>query len=177
MKRTLSSLAVITAIMSSPYALAEGWYADAGYTHFSADIEGTSGDSDLDAITGRLGYDLTPNFGVEGEVGFGLDDDDSTVADVTTSIGLNYVVGLYGKAQMPLGERASLYARAGIVNAELEADVSGIGSTEESETGAGYGVGGTFDVSERLYVRGDYTRYDIEDVESDAFTLAVGMRF
>lgn len=177
MKLSLSSLAVTAACLAAPSAFAEGWYADAGYTHVTTDVDGTSSDVDLGAITGRIGYDLTPNFGFEGEAALGIDDEESTLGDVTTSVGLNYLVGAYGKAQMPLGERAKLFARAGIVNAELETEITGLGSAEQSETGAGYGIGGMVDISESLYVRGDYTRYDIEDVEADAFTVAVGMKF
>ena len=178
MKLSLSSLAATAVVIAAPSsALAQGWYADGGYTHITTDVDGTSGDIDLGTITGHLGYDLNQTFGVEGEVAFGVNDEDTTVGDVTTSLGLNYLVGVYGKAQMPLGERAKLFARAGIVNAELEAETTGLGSTEQSETGAGYGVGGTVDISQNLFVRGDYTRYDIDDLEADAFTVGVGLKF
>lgn len=76
-----------------------------------------------------------------------------------------------------MGERVSVFARAGIVNAELEASVSGYGSAAESDTGAGYGVGGIIGLTDNLFLRGDYTRYDVEDLEADTFMISVGGRF
>ena len=179
MKTFLPALMITAAMAVTPTALAEGWYADAGYTHLTADLEvGTSSaDIDLGAISGRVGYDINPNFGVEGELAIGVNDEEATEGGVTASLGLNYLVGAYGKAQLPVAENVNLFARAGIVNAELEVEVTGLGSVSDSETGAGYGFGGTVDINERFYVRGDYTRYDIEDLEADAFTISAGMKF
>nr|WP_070961125.1 porin family protein [Hyphomonas sp. Mor2] len=179
MKTFLPALMATAAIALSPAALAEGWYADAGYTHITSDVDTGAGSADIDlgALSGRLGYDFTPNFGVEGELAFGVNDEEATQGGVTASLGLNYLVGAYGKAQVPVAENVNLFARAGVVNAELEAEVTGLGSTSDSETGAAFGVGGTVDINERFYVRGDYTRYDIEDVEADAFTISAGVRF
>ena len=51
-----------------------------GYTQFDSDV------ADLGAVTGRLGYDFTPNFGVEGEASIGVRDDDVTIAGVDGSL-------------------------------------------------------------------------------------------
>ena len=179
MKKFLPTLLAATVVIMAPAAMAEGWYADGGYTFVTTDVNvgGTSADIDLGAITGHLGYDFNQNFGVEGEAAFGVNDENATQGGVTSSLSLNYLVGAYGKAQVPVGENVNLFARAGIVNAELEASVSGIGSATDTETGAGYGVGGTFAFNQNMYVRGDYTRYDIEDLDADAFTIALGMKF
>ena len=179
MKTFLPALMVTAAVAVSPTALAQGWYADAGYTHITTDVDAgtSSADIDLGAISGRVGYDINPNFGFEGELAVGVNDEEATEGDITASLGLNYLVGAYGKAQLPVAENVNLFARAGVVNAELEAEVTGLGSTSDSKTGAGFGVGGTVDINERFYVRGDYTRYDIEDFEADAFTVSLGVKF
>lgn len=179
MKTFLPTLLVTAAVAFTPAALAEGWYADGGYTHITTDVDTGAGSADIDlgAISGRVGYTLNPNFAVEGELAVGVNDEEATQGAVTASLGLNYLVGAYGKAQVAVAENVNLFARAGIVNAELEAEVTGLGSASDSETGAGYGVGGTVDVAENIYVRGDYTRYDIDDVEADAFTIGVGVKF
>lgn len=179
MKKFLPTMIAATALVAIPSATAEGWYADGGYTLLSSDVDagGVSADIDLGAISGRVGYDLNQNFGFEGEVAIGVDDEDFSDGVTNASIGLNYLVGAYGKAQLPVTDQFNVFARAGVVNAELEAEVTGIGSDSDSETGAGFGVGGTFDVTPAMYVRGDYTRYDIEDYEADAFTVAVGVKF
>ncbi|MEM9939539.1 MAG: porin family protein [Pseudomonadota bacterium] len=170
MKKFLPSLLAATAIIAAPTAMAEGFYADGGYTYIGIDDDTV--DADLGGLTARGGYDFTQNFGAELEGSFGVEDDDVLGATVE----LNYLVGAYGKAQLPVTEKINLFARAGVVNAELEVSDAGV-SVSESDTGAGYGLGGTFNVSEQFYVRGDYTRYDIEDLEADAFTISLGLKF
>ncbi|MEO0548555.1 MAG: porin family protein [Pseudomonadota bacterium] len=170
MKKILPTLLAASAVIAAPTALAEGFYADGGYTFIGIDDDTV--DVDLGSITARGGYDFTQNFGAELEGSFGVSDDDIAGA----SVELNYLIGAYGKAQLPVSQGVNLFARVGVVNAELE--VSGEGaSASESDTGFGFGVGGTVDVSQNLYVRGDYTRYDIEDLEADAFTISLGLKF
>lgn len=173
MKKTLS-LAVAAAALATAPALADGFYADAGYTFTSIDVEdsGTSLDVDLGSITARGGYDFNQNFGVELEGSFGVSDEDVLGATVE----LNYLVGAYGKIQAPLAETFNVFARAGVVNAELEVSGGGL-SESDSETGFGVGAGATLDVTDTVYVRGDYTRLDIDDLEADTFTISVGFRF
>ncbi|MEM1037460.1 MAG: porin family protein [Pseudomonadota bacterium] len=169
------SLAVATAALAAGPAFAEGsFYADGGYTFTAIDLEdsGTSLDVDLGSITARGGYDFTENFGVELEGSFGVADEDVLGATVE----LSYLIGAYGKVQAPLSETLNVFARAGVVSAELEVSGGGI-SESASETGFGIGVGATIDFAENLYVRGDYTRLDIEDLEADAFTISLGVRF
>ncbi|MEL7232581.1 MAG: porin family protein [Pseudomonadota bacterium] len=173
MKKALSLAVAATALAATP-AVAEGFYADGGYTFTSIDLEdeGTSFDVDLGSITARGGYDFTENLGVELEGSFGVADEDIAGA----SVELSYLVGAYGKVQAPLGETFNVFARAGVVNAELEVSGGGISETF-SDTGYGLGLGATLDVAENLYVRGDYTRLDIEDLEADTFTISLGFRF
>lgn len=173
MKKTIS-LAVAAAALACAPAVAEGFYVDGGYTFTSIDVDvaTTSTDVDLGSLTLRGGYDFTQNLGVELEGSFGVSDEDILGATVEQ----NYLVGAYGKVQAPLGDTVAVFARAGIVNTELEVSGGGI-SESASETGVGFGVGGTIDFAENLYVRGDYTRLDIDDLDADTFTISLGMRF
>ena len=180
MSRSMIALAAL-ATVSAP-VFAQGFYADAGYTFINIDVEedGLSGDVDLGAISGRLGYNFSEWLALEAEGAIGVEDEEVSGGGIDASIGLNYLIGGYVKGQVPLGERVNLYARAGIVQAELEAEVSGGGfsdSDSASETGAGYGAGAEFAVTEKFGIRGDYTRYDIEDIEADAFTVAATFKF
>ena len=170
MKKFLPALLVGATVAMAPMASAQGWYVDGGYTFVGIDEGGV--DVDLGGVTVRGGYDFSPNFGVEGEGVLGVADDDFG----PLSVDLDHLVGVYGKGIWPVTETVSLHGRAGLVEGELE--VSGGGaSASESDTGFAYGVGGTLAFSERFYARGDYTRYDIEDLEADAFTISLGMRF
>lgn len=172
MKR-LAFIAAAAAFVGVQGASAQGFYADGGYSFVSIDEDNIGASIDLGAINGHVGYDFNANFGVEGELMIGVADEDFAGG----SIGLNSAFGAFGKAQLPVAERVRVFARAGVVQAELEVEATGLGSASESETGAGYGVGAVVDVAENIYIRGDYTRYDIEDVEADGFFIGVGMTF
>ncbi len=149
--------------------MADGWYVDGGYTFIS--LEEGAVDVDLGSLTARGGYDFNQNFGAEIEAATGVTDESILGATVE----LDYLVGAYGKVQYPVSETVNLFARAGIVSAELDVSGGGLGLSS-SETGAGYGVGGTVDISPNLYARGDYTRYDLDNLEADAFHWATSSR-
>ncbi|MEO0465904.1 MAG: porin family protein [Pseudomonadota bacterium] len=178
MKLALSALAAL-AIAAAP-ALAEdtGFYGDVGYQFINIDEDGV--EADLGSIVAHGGYKFSEFLAAEGELAFGIRDEDVAVGGTDVSVGLNYLVGAYGRVQAPLGEGFTVFARAGLVNAEVEAEATGGGVTvseSDSETGAGYGVGGEYHFNGVNGIRVDYTRYDIEDLEADAFTIAYSRKF
>lgn len=179
MKKLVPALFASLMVAAAPAAVAQDWYVDGGYAFIGIDADTDDGSVDLDlgAIGGHFGYNATPYLGLEGQVLVGVQDEEATAAGITASVGLNYLIGAYGRLQAPLGDRASVYARAGIVQAEAEVSVTGFGTDSDSETGAGYGLGGMVDVTDRMFIRGDYTRYDIEDLEADAFMIGIGAKF
>src|SRR5262245_29396149 len=87
-------------------ALPTGWYAGAGYTSYDSD------DDSIGAVTGRLGYQFTPNWGVEGEASTGVDDDNG--------VELDSAFGIYGTAALPITERLDIFGRAGYQTTEIE---------------------------------------------------------
>ena len=119
MKKYVPLLVTAVAVLAAPAATAEGWYIDAGYSfiNIDVDVDGYSADIDLGAIGGQFGYDITPYLGIEGEGLIGVQDEEASEGGITASLGLNYLVGAYGKLQAPLGDRLNVFARAGIVNA------------------------------------------------------------
>lgn len=179
MKTLVPALLAVSAAFAAPAAMADDWYVDGGYSFIDIDVDTVIGSADIDlgAIGGHFGYNATPYVGLEGEVLVGVEDEEATSDGITASVGLNYLIGAYGKLQAPLGEKASVFARAGVVSAEAEVSATGFGSASDTETGAGYGVGGLFHVNDRFFVRGDYTRYDVEDIEADTFMISVGLAY
>ena len=175
MKRSITLAFAACSIAAVP-ALAQdsGWYGDVGYQFHSIDDDGT--EADLGTITGHVGYDFTPNLAAEGELGIGVQDEDINVLGTNVELGVNYLVGAYGRVQAPLSENLTVFARAGLVQAEVEAEGAGA-SASDSETGAGYGVGGEFHFDGQNGIRADYTRYDIEDLEIDAFMIGYSRKF
>ena len=170
------ALATAAALAITGSASAQGFYVEGGYNFLPIDQDEI--EADLGAITGRAGYDFSENLSAELEAGFGVQDEEVTIADVETGIdvSLNYLVGAFGKVGAPVTDALNVFARAGIVTAEIEASGGGF-NADASDTGFGYGAGADVELSERFGLRIDYTRYDIEDLEADSFAAAFKVRF
>lgn len=175
MKRTITLACAAASVAATP-AIGQdiGWYGDIGYQLHSIDQNGV--DADIGTITGHVGYEFTPNLAVEGELGFGVQDDEVSTIAGPADLSVNYLYGAYGRVQAPLSPNLTVFARAGVVTTELEVE-SVAGSASDSETGAGYGVGGEYHFDGLNGIRADYTRYDIEDLEADAFLIGYSRKF
>lgn len=143
-----------------------------GYANFSADDDGA--DLDLGAVQGRIGVGLHPNFRVEGEAAFGVNDDDVAGVDVE----LDHQFAGYAVGVLPLSPNAELFGRIGYGTTEFSAEALGA-SVDGSEQSVNYGVGGSYYFDGVNGVRADYTRQDFEDDagEADVFSLSYTRRF
>ena len=163
-------------------AFAQGLYVDAGYQHFSAELNDAGDDtSDVGVLAAHVGFDLGNFLGVEAEGGIGINDATDTIEGVDVEGGVNYSLGVFGRAYLPVGRRIRLYARGGYVSTELEATASFAGeSATESETfsGLAYGAGAELFSSNGggFVLRGDYTRYEFDDGAADAIMLTLGYK-
>ena len=205
-----------------------GFYVGGGYSF--VDIET---DSDIDAfddqgdstnaLTGRVGYQVTPVFSIEGDVtvgfddgGFDLDGDEIDFDDINSfddiddsfdrdnlsealanggDIGLDYLIGLYGRVGMPLGERFHVSGRAGYAITEIDVtntatftsvddlgdtddtnDVTTVQTVTQSQGGSdsGFAFGGSlrYSFNPSSAIRGDYTRYNFGDANADVITVS-----
>ncbi len=150
------------------------FHLGAGYTYLDAD------GVEFDVITLRGGYDFTEFLGAEGELQFGLSDETVTAGAVTGDLSYDFGIGLFGKAQYPLTEQFSVFARLGYVYQEAEAAAAFGGqnfNVSDGEGGVGYGVGAEWAFYGPNGVRFDYTRNDFDAGENDAFTLSYVRRF
>lgn len=170
MKTILLSTAALLAAASGASAQDGQFHLGAGYTFLDAD------GVDFDAVTVRGGYDFTEFLGVEGEALIGLGDETFTVGNVTGDVSVDYGLGVFGKAQYPLNEQVSIFARLGYAYYEAEASAAAI-SVSDSEGGLAYGVGAEWAFAGPNAVRFDYTRTDFEDGDFDAYTLSYVRRF
>jgi opacity protein-like surface antigen len=150
-KFAIMAAVAAAALMAMPAAANAQWYAGAGYTNF--DYDG----GDVDAITGRLGYKMSPNFAIEGEASAGLDDG---------AVELNHNAGLYGVAILPVTTNLDLHGRLGYQTTEVGTPLG-----EFTDDGVGYGVGATYRLTPGFGVRADYTRLEGDEGEADAMSL------
>ncbi|MBC7770285.1 MAG: outer membrane beta-barrel protein [Phycisphaerales bacterium] len=149
-KFAIMAAVAATALMAAPSANAE-WYAGAAYTNFEYD------GGDVDAVTGRLGYKLSPNFAIEGEASTGLDDGD---------VELNHNAGVYAVGILPVTSNFDVHGRVGVQTTEVGTPLG-----EFEDDGIGYGVGATYRLASGFGIRADYTRLEGDEGEADAMSI------
>jgi outer membrane immunogenic protein len=179
-----------------------GFYLQGGYSYLDIQPDGAESGVDTNAITGRAGYQFNPYFSVESDITTGIDDgefdynvdedefdlDDNNDGDFNDliagsgDIGLNYLVGVYGRASMPVTDKLDVFGRAGYAFIDLDADIQTPGGTtiatvEDSEDGAALGAGLNYDLTESWELRGDYTWYGFGNTDTHAAMISAGYKF
>jgi outer membrane immunogenic protein len=157
-KFAMMAAVAAAALMAVPAVAHAEWYAGAAYTQYQFD------DSDVGGVTGRLGYRLNPNFSVEGEGTFGVDDDEG--------VELESALGAYAVGTLPFGSSGfSAHGRIGYQTVEVDTPLGG-----EEDDGVAYGVGLGWNAMTNVGVRADYTRME-GDEEVDAISLGAQFNF
>ena len=165
--KTLLALALAAA--SAAIALAAPAFAETqasvGYSSFDV------GSSNLNAITGRVGWAPgSPSngmselaFGVECEVSLGLGDDTTGTGTSRVSSKLSSEYGVFGTLTAAT-DGFSAFARVGFANIDAKTTL-GTGTTathsSDSEGGLAYGAGASLNLGDNSAVRADYTHYDV----------------
>lgn len=153
MKTFLKATAVTAALAFAPAAMAQdmGWYGDVGVGVLDGD-----GGFEVTVLQGHAGYNINDNFGIEGELAFGLDDD--------SGVELDYEAGVYGVLSTANTDGFEFFGRLGFVTAEVSA-----GSSSADDQFLAYGIGAKY------YFDGvNGVRADITSFEGDATTFAIG---
>jgi OOP family OmpA-OmpF porin len=202
--RTLGLVAI--AIAATPFAMAQeaGWYAGANVGQSRAKIDdaritgglqasglATTSINDDDRSTGYKlygGYQINRNFALEGgyfDLGkFGFTANTApagTLSGNTRMRGLNLdLVGI-----LPITEKFSAFARAGMTYAEAKDSFSGTGAVNvlnpnPSKREANYklGLGVQYELTQALAMRGEVERYRINDAvgnRGDINLVSVGL--
>ncbi|NQY14158.1 MAG: porin family protein [Henriciella sp.] len=206
MQKSKFLFALGATLLSTQLGHAEGddefkFYGDIGYTRIGDDIPdfGNSYYSrEFGAISGHVGYELSEHWSVEGELMAGVENDKmvrfgsglTSSNVINTKQDLDYLTGAYIKGTVPITGKLSAFGRLGLSHAELtisqqisSTDLETGETTEanakwtNSDTGIGLGAGLKYDVTDKIYIRGDYTRYDLIDVELDSTSIGIGLRF
>lgn len=164
----LAGLPVVALAQEAPRA-----YGALGYSHLDTD------GADLGAVTGRLGYKLWPNFGVEAEASIGVDDQayDVSIDGASGVFELKHDVAAYAVAFLPLGDHVELFARVGYGSTNIEASTPGVTVRGAGES-LNYGVGASVFLNNNG-LRADWTRRDFTDDagKADVWSLSYIRRF
>ena len=184
------------------YSEEQGFYLQGGYSYLDIQPDGADSGVDTDAITARAGYQFNDWFSLESDITTGIDDgefdfnvdedefdlDDNNDGDFNDliagsgDIGLNYLVGVYGKAEVPVTERLDAFGRAGYAFIDLDANVQTPGGTtlatiEDSEDGAALGGGLDYALTDSWNLRGEYTWYGFGNTDTHAAMVSAGYKF
>ena len=147
-----------------------GFYAGAGVGQSMID-EGVI-DEEETAFQVYGGYQLHPNWGFElGYTDFGkaeYGDVASLEADT---------VSLVAVGTLPFTDKFSGYAKAGVHSWDADARAAGVGSASDDGTDPTYGVGLQYRFTDSVALRGEYSRFELEDVDVDLAQVQVRFDF
>jgi hypothetical protein len=173
----VAAFAASLAIAVSAHAGDTGLYVggSVGQTTIKADdIDFDESDTSYKAF---VGYMFLPFLGVEGGyVNFGGPNKNygsSGSIDIDVDGWEGFLLGA-----LPLGP-VELFAKAGVLSYNIDAKVKGAGfgslsGSDSDEVGA-YGAGVAFAI-DRFKIRGEYTYYDVSDVD-DVYMLSAGVTY
>lgn len=162
MNKTRLFLAAALLMGSLGAAQAEGFYAGAnlGAPDWKDSVNGVQDNSH--GVAGKLygGYQITPNFGVEG--GFtALGHIDDSISEARS-----HGVFLDAVGTLPIAQQWSVIGRAGIEHADVNTSYG-----DDTSSGVRLGAGIQYDISPTVAVRGEYERNHLTNVFDDKLNV------
>lgn len=148
-----------------------GFYAGAGVGQSMID-EYFANDEDT-AFQVFGGYQANPYFGVElGYTDFGEADLRGGVGKVESD-----TVSLVAVGTLPFTDRFSGYAKAGFHSWDAEVRAPGVGRASDDGTDPTYGLGLQYRFTDNVALRGEYSRFEMDDVDTDLAQVQVRFDF
>lgn len=173
---------ILAALLLSPLAQADtGLFVGAsfGSSHLDEDFSGFNIDTDANAYRIVGGFQFGDYLGLEaGYHNFG---DFAETVDLGGFTSLTEVTAdgwtLGGTLGLPLNEQFSLYGRAGVFFWDADVEVDGFSINVPEDENPYYGGGARVDVTSQLSLIGDWTRYELDTIESDVISVGFQYRF
>ncbi|BDU15352.1 outer membrane beta-barrel protein [Lysobacter auxotrophicus] len=165
-KNKMLSTALVAVIASAAafgaQAADKGFYAGAGVGQSYVD-EGSYDDEDT-AYSVFGGYQFNRYFGLEaGYADFGKLEPRGTGTPLEASS-----VYLTAVGTVPITDNFSAYAKAGFQRWDLDRSIPSIvGNTDDNGTDPTYGVGLQYRFTDNVALRGEYSRFEVEDTDLD----------
>lgn len=135
---------------------------------------------DTYSIQGKVGYNFSEYFGVEGQAGFGVVSDKEEFQGVEIKTKVDYDLGVFGVARFPLSEGLEVLGRVGYYYAEVGVKGSFQGQTESESAnfdGLAFGGGLQYMWDELNGLRGEYTYVDGDGGHADTFAVSYVRKF
>jgi len=180
-KQTIPGL-ILAALLLSPIAQADtGVFVGAsfGSSHLAEDFSGFNVDTDANAFRVVGGFQFGDYFGIEagyhdfGEFSETIDLGGRSTRTKFTADGWT----LGGTLGLPLSDQFSLYGRAGVFFWDADVDIEGFSINVPNDENPYYGGGAKVDITSKLSLVGDWTRYELDTTESDVISVGFEFRF
>ncbi|BBF79703.1 porin family protein [Asticcacaulis excentricus] len=168
----LASATLLAAVAVSANAQEKGsTYLQAGAGVLDADGER------FNVVQFVGGYNLNRNFAAEAELGLGVSEKRYQVGSVFVDAKIKRTAGVYLVGSLPVADNLDLLGRVGFAAVSIEAK-SGNVSADEQEEGPAFGVGLRYLFKGGVHgVRGDLTRYKLDEADFDTLKVSYVRRF
>ena len=153
--------------------------ASIGSSHLDEDFSGINLDTDATAYRIVGGVQLGDYLGFEaGYHDFGEFTETVDLGGLLTDTEIGaegWTLG--GTLGLPLSEQFSVFGRAGVFFWDADVEVDGFSIDVAEDENPYYGAGAKFNVSSNFSLLGDWTRYELDDIESDVISIGFQYRF
>ena len=163
-------------------AVAEnGFYVGAsiGTAGLDEDFDGLAIDDNSTSYRLVAGYKFNDNFSLEGGYhDFGDFEQDIDINGVISRVSLTadgFTLG--ATASVPLSDQFSLFGRAGWFFWAGDAEINNVSQATPEDSNLYLGGGISFAVSDRLNLIGDWSRYELDGVNSGVFSVGIQFGF
>lgn len=140
----------------------------------------TTYEFDTYSISGKVGYDFSKYFSVEGQAGFGVISDKETIGNTEVKAKVDYDLGAFVVAHAPIAENFEVLGRVGYYYAEVGGSAVVNGQTIADSAnfdGLAFGGGLQYMWDGLNGVRGEYTYVDGDGGHLDAFSVSYVRKF
>lgn len=180
-KQILSGLFFAAIVLPSLASADTGLYlgASIGSSHLDRDFRGFTLDTDATAYRIVGGLQLSDSLGLEaGYHNFGdfaETIDFGGLTSRTEFVADGWTLG--GTLALPLSDQLSIFGRAGVFFWDAEVEVDGFSITVPDDENPYYGGGAKIEISPNLALIGDWTRYELDNIDSDVISIGFQFRF
>jgi len=177
----LASLAAVFIASPGIAAADSGFFVGGSFGSATIDdgFDGVNLDTDTSAYRFVGGYQFGDLFGLEiGYQDFGDLDETLVISPISSLISISaegWTAG--GTLDLPLSDNFSLFGRGGVFFWEADVSIDGFSINVPSDENPYYGAGARLKVSPNLSLIGDWSRFELDEVDTDVFSIGLQYRF
>lgn len=185
---------IITAIFAALFTFSVNANAEGvkfGIDYLMLNSEADTAKFDTSAVQLRISNSINPFLDIEGILAFGISDDTYTETEpgfgtVSVTSQLGNMFGVFARFHTNSSAKFQFFGRVGLAMVEYDLDlfadipglVTGSASQSYDDTGIAFGVGASFNVTDKIAIAAEYSilpDVDFEGIDIETDTLGVGI--